>query len=570
MANRIVDELIKACEQRELITVEASAQLQDKDIQSKNQLLTELKGRLRVNGDVLSQVVADQAGVPFLRLANFKPSEELTNLIPSQVLRTNQVYPISITEKTLTLAVVNPGDVSAQQRVKDLTDRTVIIVVTPIGDISDLLSGTDQSGNAMGSIIEDSYDSMVDLSQDTDQDIDIGTVLADSDSVPVVRIVNSILVEAQRKGVSDIHIEPFEEVLRLRYRCDGSLYEGPRPPKALQYAITSRLKVMANLDISERRIPQDGKFRCIIDGTNIDLRVSMLPTVYGEKIVLRILDKGNLKAGLDDLGLDPDSLQKLKLAVANPHGLVLVTGPTGSGKTTTLYSCLQELNTIDTNIITVENPVEYDCFGLNQVEINEKTGLTFAASLRSILRQDPDVVLVGETRDAETAAISVKAAMTGHLVFTTLHTNSAPGAITRLGDMGVEPFLLSSSVILSQAQRLVKTICKNCKEVIEVDKKLLEMHGIPVDAFDGKEIYHGAGCKECGGSGYRGRASIMEILLMTPKIRDMVLAGASSDELCAAAIVDQDFKDLRFAGLRRVVEGITTVEEVIRVTSGEH
>ena len=569
--SKSVEELISICEQRKLINSEASLELMNKTIQSKNELFAELKNQYRVDDVSISIVSATHANVPFLKLSNFTPSEELRSLISSQVLSSQQMFPIAMTEKSLTLAMVDPGNVGAQQQAASITGKNVNVVVATFSDISALLGGIkEESTSNINAIMEESFEGIVDLSVNTDEDIDIAGLLADSDSVPVVRIVNSILVEAQRNGVSDIHIEPFEEVIRLRYRRDGTLYEGPRPPKALQNAISSRLKVMAGLDISERRIPQDGKFRCKIDNNTIDLRVSMLPTVYGEKIVLRILDKGNLKAGLDDLGLDPDSLQKLKLAVANPHGLVLVTGPTGSGKTTTLYSCLQELNKVDTNIITVENPVEYDCFGLNQVEINEKTGLTFAAALRSILRQDPDVVLVGETRDAETAEISVKAAMTGHLVFTTLHTNSAPGAVTRLGDMGIEPFLLSSSVILSQAQRLVKTICKNCKEPVELDEKLLEVHNIPKEMFEGQTIYHGAGCKECGQTGYKGRASIMEILLMTTKIKELILAGASSDEIGEAAIEDQDFKDLRFAGLRRVLEGITTIEEVIRVTSGGH
>jgi type IV pilus assembly protein PilB len=286
---------------------------------------------------------------------------------------------------------------------------------------------------------------------------------------------------------------------------------------------------------------------------------------------MRILDKGNLRAGLDDLGLHPEDLQKLKLAVANPHGLILVTGPTGSGKTTTLYSCLQELNKVENNIITVENPVEYQCYGINQIEINDKVGMTFAAALRSILRLDPDIVLVGETRDAETAEIAVKAAMTGHLVMTTLHTNSAPGAISRLGQMGIEPFLLASSVVLAQAQRLVRTICPNCKEECDAPTdEDYKLNNIPKEMFEGVTFYKGRGCPACAGSGYKGRASIMEILMITPKIREMILDEADTDQIAAFAVEEQDFKDLRMAGLRRVVEGITTIEEVLRVSAADH
>jgi type IV pilus assembly protein PilB len=348
---------------------------------------------------------------------------------------------------------------------------------------------------------------------------------------------------------------------------DGSLQESPSPPKALQSAIISRIKVMSDLDIAERRIPQDGRFRIKAQGREIDLRVSILPTVHGEKIVMRLLDKMNLAKDLGSIGLDEDSLQKLRFAINQPHGLILVTGPTGSGKTTTLYSALQELNTPDVNIVTVENPVEYQVVGLNQVEIREDVGLSFSAALRSILRQDPDIVLVGETRDSETADIAVKAALTGHLVLTTLHTNDAPGAVARLVDMGVESFLLASSLLLSQAQRLVRKICLNCKEPLVLDPAYLRANHIPEATFEGAELFKGRGCAKCNYTGYKGRCAIMEILPVTEAIRDALLKSANADAIRRVAL-SEGFRDLRTHGFYRVREGVTTIEEVLGATSG--
>jgi len=569
--SRILEELLVGLIDRKILTEAQVVALDESGLTNQEEIEAELCNSYGVTPSDILLSLADYTKVPIIRLDQFTLDPSCSEIISSNFITENLVLPIARTTGTLTIATADPLNVMLIQKIHDMTKLHVIPVAALKSDLEKIISKIASSHQkTLDDIIGDS---------DTDENIefsengidDIASDDGDVTSVPVIRIVNMILMEALRTGASDIHIEPYDKFVRLRFRVDGALHESTNPPKSMQNAIASRVKVMSKLDIAERRIPQDGKFRIKASGVEIDFRVSTLPTVHGEKIVMRILDKGNLKAGLDDLGLDPDSLIKLKMAVANPHGLILVTGPTGSGKTTTLYSCLQELNTVDVNIVTVENPVEYQLDGINQVEINEKAGMTFSAALRSILRQDPDICLVGETRDQETANIAVKAALTGHLVLTTLHTNSAPGAITRLGDMGIPPFLLSSAIILAQAQRLVKTICPNCKEPIEgLDLEFCELNHIPVEMFEGKTLYEGKGCSTCGGSGYKGRASIMEIIVMTNKLKDLVLHGANGDEIGAAAIDDQDFKDLKVAGYQRVIEGVTTLKEVMRVAAGEH
>ncbi len=569
--SRVLEEILTQLIKRGLLTESQVMQLDSHGLSSQQEIEQALKSNYGIKDSDLLLAVAEYTKVPILGLQNFSVSENCLNLLPYKFLKENNVIPVAKTSTTVTLALPDPLNIMVLQKVYDITSLHVIPGAALESQIVKIIEAVEKGNTrTLNDIIQDS-DDYENVEFDDSSVSDIAADTAGDDGVPVIRIVNMILMEALRRGASDIHVEPFDKSVRLRYRIDGALFESTNPPKNLQNAIASRVKVMSKLDIAERRIPQDGKFRIKASGKEIDFRVSTLPTVHGEKLVLRILDKGNLKAGLDDLGLDPNSLIKLKLAVKNPHGLILVTGPTGSGKTTTLYSCLQELNKSDVNIVTVENPVEYQLEGINQVEINDKAGMTFSAALRSILRQDPDIVLVGETRDNETAEIAVKAALTGHLVMTTLHTNSAPGAVTRLGDMGIAPFLLSSSVVLAQAQRLVKTICPNCKEEIaELDQEFCKLNRIPTEIFDGKTLYQGAGCSACGGSGYKGRASIMEILVMTPKLREMVLHGANGDELAEAAIADQGFVNLQEAGFHRVIEGITTLQEVMRVAAGEH
>ncbi len=531
----------------------------------------ELAEQHGISPESILLALAEHAHLPVMPLARFIVPENLLELLPPELLAQRRALPLARTKSTLTLALADPLDVLAVEEVAGVSRLKVLPVAALESQIRDALGAAEQdSQQGLDEILREATDADLEIAQDTtsEDNVDIEKMLESAEDAPVIRIVNMILVEAIRKGASDIHIEPFEKVLRLRYRIDGILHEMPAPPKILQPAVTSRIKVMANLDIAERRIPQDGRFRIRAQGREIDLRISILPTVHGEKIVLRLLDKTNLAKDLGSIGLDPDSLEKLRHAVQQPHGLILVTGPTGSGKTTTLYSALQELNTPEVNIVTVENPVEYQLMGINQVEIREQVGLTFAAALRSILRQDPDIVLVGETRDAETADIAVKAALTGHLVMTTLHTNDAPGAIARLAYMNIEPFLLASSLRLSQAQRLVRRICTNCKEPYQLTPEYCKSNDIPLEMLDGVELYHGRGCSRCSGTGYKGRAAIMEVLPISSRLRELMLTTTNADAVREVAL-EEGFRDLRTNGFFRVREGITTIEEVLRVTT-EH
>jgi type II secretory ATPase GspE/PulE/Tfp pilus assembly ATPase PilB-like protein len=398
------------------------------------------------------------------------------------------------------------------------------------------------------------------------EEIDLDRLAHDSEDAPVIKIVNLILAQAIKEKASDIHIEPFLNTLKLRYRVDGELMLAESPPKALQLAITSRIKILAGLNIAERRVPQDGRFRIKVMGKEVDLRISILPTAHGEKIVIRILDKSALTGSIDQMGMDESTLGVFRKAIDAPHGMILVTGPTGSGKTTTLYSVLHELNNPQYNIVTVEDPIEYELVGINQVAVRNDIGLDFASALRSILRQDPDIVMVGEIRDNETADIAVKAALTGHQVLSTLHTNDAAGAITRMDDMGIEPFLISSSILLSCAQRLVRRICTNCREEFRPEPEMLEQVGIdnPETTF-----FHGTGCDRCKGRGYLGRLAVIEALPISETVRRLIIKRASASVIKNQA-VSEGMKTLRMVGIDKAIEGITTLEEVWRVTSEDH
>ena len=538
------------------------------DIKTQEALEQELTGTYGINPVDILLALARHASIPVVRLSHIASRPELIAKIPKDILKRHRAWPIAETASSITIAMADPLNVVAVEELADFTRLKVTPVAALETEIMEAMSGADQSSKqALDEILKDAGDGIeVALTENKE---DIEQTLESGDDAPVIRIVNMILVESIRKRASDIHIEPFEKELRLRYRVDGSLVEMPSPPKSMQNAVISRIKVMADLNIAEHRIPQDGRFRIKAQGREIDLRISILPTVHGEKIVMRLLDKTNLAKNLDALGLDPESLGKLRFAINQPHGLILVTGPTGSGKTTTLYSALQEMNTPDINIVTVENPVEYQLMGINQVEIKEEVGLTFSAALRSILRQDPDVVLVGETRDNETADIAVKAALTGHLVLTTLHTNDAPGAVARMAYMGIANFLISSSILLAQAQRLVRRICSNCKEPFPLTKEYLEASHIPADTFEGATVYRGRGCAKCNNTGYKGRASIMEILPITSALRETILKSANADDIRRVGL-EEGFKDLRAHGWVRVRDGVTTIEEVLAATTGEH
>jgi len=513
---------------------------------------------------------AEYLDLPPISLANFTPDPSLIDLLAKEKWKELKALPICKLGSWLTLAMADPFDIVARDTISSSTDLELTPLVAVEKEITEVLESiSNEPARALEDILKDmAEEGEVEVGQETVEDANLDDMLENAGEAPVIRIVNSILIEALRKGASDIHIEPMEKSVRLRNRVDGMLYEIPSPPKNLQNAIISRLKIMANLDIAERRIPQDGRFKIKALNKEVDVRMSILPTVHGEKVVMRILDKTSLAPNLGALGLDQLSLDNFSYALAQPYGMILVTGPTGSGKTTTLYSALQELNVVGTNIITTENPVEYQLEGINQVQINPVVGLTFAAALRSILRQDPDVLMVGEIRDGETATIAVEAALTGHLVLSTLHTNDAAGAIARLIDMGIEPFMLASSLLLTQAQRLFRKLCPVCKKEIDIPMETLKKNRIDPDLLADTQFYQTAGCPKCNSVGYKGRGGIMEILLVDELLRKTILNNQEADAIARIAI-QNGMRTLREAGLDRVKNGVTTIEEILRVTS-EH
>lgn len=518
----------------------------------------------------LALATAEYLDLHPISLANFTPEPSLINLLVKEKWKDLKALPICKIGSRLTLAMADPFDIVTRDEITSSTDMELVPVIALEKEIGEAIEALESdSSQALEDILKDmAEEGEVEVGQEAIADASLDEMVENAGEAPVIRIVNSILIEALRKHASDIHIEPMEKTVRLRNRIDGVLYETPSPPKNLQNAIISRLKIMSNLDIAERRVPQDGRFKIKALGKEVDVRVSMLPTVHGEKIVMRILDKSALAPSLDALGLDQLSLDNFSYALAQPYGMILVTGPTGSGKTTTLYSCLQEMNEVGTNIITTENPVEYQLDGVNQVQINPVVGLTFAAALRSILRQDPDVVMVGEIRDGETATIAVEAALTGHMVLSTLHTNDAAGAIARLIDMGIEPFMLSSSLLLTQAQRLFRKLCPVCKKEIDIPLETLKKNRIDPDRFADTQFYQTAGCPKCNNIGYKGRGGIMEILLVDEVLRKTILNNQEADAIARIA-VQNGMRTLREAGLDRVHNGVTTFEEIMRVTS-EH
>ena len=503
-------------------------------------------------------------------LAQFTPDNQLLELLPRETMVKRLVVPIAKVGKALTLALGDPFDLMAIDEIGTLTGLEITPVTAQEHEINAVLTKAFEQqspGFNMEELLKDTESDVEVVEGQEEEEVSLDEMLESAEGAPVIRMVNMILVEALRMGASDIHIEPMEKRLRLRYRVDGQLVERPSPPKNLQAAVISRIKIMADLDIAERRIPQDGRFNIKALGKEVDLRVSVLPASHGEKVVMRILDKSSLAPSLSALGLDEHSQKAMEYAIKQPHGIILVTGPTGSGKTTTLYSCLQDLNTPDVNIITCEDPVEYQLEGINQVQINADVGLTFASALRSILRQDPDIVLVGEIRDGETAEIAIKAALTGHLVLSTLHTNDAPGAVSRLLDMGIEPFMLGSCLVLAQAQRLFRKLCTACRAPTEMPPHVLEVNHIDPQFFAGAKIFKAVGCPRCS-NGYKGRGAIMEVLLVNDALRQAVLAGANTSEIREIARRN-GMITLKEAGLMRVREGITSIEAALEVTGGE-
>jgi len=500
---------------------------------------------------------------------------EVSDLLPREVAHNYKVVPVSRLDHKLFLAMADPLNVLAIDDVKRITRLEVVPLIAPEKAILEKLNNIDAAkSGSMEDIIMDAQKQADDdqdadnleVARETMEDVNLDQLAASSEEAPVIKLANLILVQAIKDRASDIHVEPFEKMVRLRYRIDGTLIDVTPPPKQMQLALASRLKIMSCLDIAERRLPQDGRMRVKVGGKDFDLRVSFLPTVHGEKCVLRILDKTNLSASLDKLGLDPDTFQQFKAAVDAPHGLILVTGPTGSGKTTTLYSALNELNNPAFNIVTVEDPVEFQVPGINQVPVKKEIGLSFANALRSILRQDPDIVMIGEIRDTETAEIAVEAALTGHQVLSTMHCNDAPGAIARLDDMGIAPFLISSSVILACAQRLMRRICSHCKEPVTYADKMYQDLNIDPSIFDGHTLYRGRGCERCKNSGYTGRLAIIEAMTISDEVRKLVIARANTREMGKVAI-GQGMRTLRMVALDRVRDGVSTLEQVLVLTS---
>lgn len=565
-----------------------------------------------ISDDVITAVLSRQYGVPSINLDLFHIEADVIKLISQEVALKYTVLPISKVGATLTLAMADPTNVFAMDDIKFMTGLNVEPVIASEASIQMSIgkyySGTmdidvfdaafaesfvpggrnGKNGNGKagkkGKSSDRISDADLDVSLtdfefqgdpdelevvDTNEEINLADLARASEDAPVVRLVNVLLVDSLRRGASDIHVECYEKLFRIRFRIDGVLYDVMQPPMKMRDALISRLKIMAKLDIAEKRLPQDGRIKIKVKvddrSRELDFRVSTLPTLFGEKVVLRLLDKDKLMLDMAKLGFEPESLEKFKRAIANPYGMVLVTGPTGSGKTNTLYSALQSLNTSETNIMTAEDPVEFNLEGINQVQMKEQIGLNFAAALRSFLRQDPNIVLVGEIRDFETAEIAIKAALTGHLVLSTLHTNDAPSTVSRLVNMGIEPFLVATSVNLIQAQRLIRRICKDCKEEVEVSKELLIEIGFSPSEVDDLRLYKGRGCDNCLNTGFKGRVGLYEVMEVTDELRELIIIGASAIELRKKAI-ELGMITLRESGLCKIREGITTIDEVVKET----
>ena len=517
----------------------------------------------------LTDFVAKQYGVPAVNLDEFEIDPAVIKLIPEDVALKHTVIPVNRAGSTLILATADPSNIFAIDDIKFLTGYNVEVVVASEDAIKRAVDRYYDKSASLADVMSDFDDSDLEVIQDGD-DLDVSELARESEDAPVVKLVHRILTDAVKRIASDIHVEPYEREFRVRYRIDGVLYEVMKPPMKLRNAITSRLKIMAELDIAERRLPQDGRIKLKMGrGKEMDYRVSVLPTLFGEKVVLRLLDKSNLQLDMTKLGFEPEQLQVFKDCIHRPFGMVLVTGPTGSGKTTTLYSALSELNKISENISTAEDPVEFNLAGINQVQMHEDIGLNFAAALRSFLRQDPDIIMVGEIRDFETAEIAVKAALTGHMVLSTLHTNDAPSTVNLLLNMGIEPFLVASSVNCIVAQRLARRVCSDCKEPDpEVTAEALVEAGMGEEEARGVAPVSGRGCRSCSDTGYKGRVAVYEVMELSEPLKEFVLNGASAAELKREAI-RLGMTTLRRSILNKVREGMTTLAEVFRVSAAD-
>ncbi len=561
MSGRLGELLVR----ENLISVQQLRKAQEEQQKSGTRIGTALIKSGAIEETKLTDFLSKQYGVPAINLRDFDIDPDIIKLVPKDVAEKHLVVPVNRAGPSLIVAMCDPSNIYAVDDLKFLTSYNIETVVASEPAIREAIEKYyAERGPSLEDLVGD-FEEDVEVAQDELENLDEMTKAADD--APVVKLVNLILLDAIKKGASDIHVEPYEKDFRVRFRIDGNLYEVMRPPMKLRNAITSRLKIMAQLDISERRLPQDGRIKIKMGGgKEMDYRVSVCPTLFGEKVVMRLLDKSNLQLDMTKLGFDAEPLKWFKEAIDRPYGMVLVTGPTGSGKTTTLYSALSALNTVDVNISTAEDPVEFNFAGINQVQMHDDIGLNFAAALRSFLRQDPDTIMIGEIRDFETAEIGVKAALTGHLVLSTLHTNDAPGTVSRLLNMGIEPFLVTASLNLILAQRLCRKLCQACKKPSDVTEEALIDAGVPPDRIGTFTVYEPGGCRDCNDRGYRGRVAVYEVMPFWDGLKELVINGASAAELKQEAI-RLGMSSLRMSALNKMMQGVTTLSEVVGNTA---
>ncbi|MBI4013323.1 MAG: type IV-A pilus assembly ATPase PilB [Candidatus Rokubacteria bacterium] len=565
MNPRLLELLVK----ENLLTADQAQKAMAEQRKTNERLGTVLKRLGFLSEEDLLDFLSRKYGIPVINLQRVEVTEEIVRLVRKEIVQKYQVFPVRKVGNTLTLALSDPTVVLAIDDVQFATGLHVIPVLASETAIKDAIDKNYvDSAAKLDEILKTEQQVGADALELVDrgaQKVDITELGEEAGEAPVIRFVNLILADAIRKRASDIHLEPYEKVFRVRYRIDGVLHDVMAPPKQMEAAILSRVKIMANMDIAERRLPQDGRISVKFSNKEVDLRVSSLPTIFGEKIVLRILDKSGVVLDLQKLGFEEDDLERFRKIIQTPYGMILVTGPTGSGKSTTLYAAVSTINSAEINIMTAEDPVEYNLPGVNQVHVRDDIGMTFQIALRSFLRQDPDVILVGEMRDTETASIAIRAALTGHLVFSTLHTNDAPSTVTRLLDMGIVPFLVSSSLLMVVAQRLCRRICVECREQVELPLSVLLDVGFKAEEAEGIKVYKGLGCGNCANTGYRGRMAIHEILYINPELQDAIVKLRPANELKEIA-TKHGMRTLRQSGLRKVALGMTTLDEIIRVT----
>jgi type IV pilus assembly protein PilB len=561
----VLSELIR---ERNLVSPEQFHEIQEEHERTGKPLARVIVDFGLIEEEQLLRAVAEHLSLEFINIEDTDVPQNVLRVMPASVARMYGAVPVAMNGNTVTVAVMDPYNPQLAEELAFVLGKDVQLAVARPKQIEETIARFfGEDNESIKDVLQDMEEQLA-SAEAVESVVKSGGATALEElagQAPIVRFVNLILFQAIQDRASDIHFEPFEDEFKVRYRVDGALYEMAPPPKHLALPVISRIKVMSNLNIAERRLPQDGRIQLNVGGRQVDLRVSTLPTQYGESVVLRVLDRTVVNLEIENLGLPTEIYEKLKELIKIPNGIIIVTGPTGSGKTTTLYSCLKRINTIDLKLLTSEDPVEYDIEGIMQVPINEGIGLTFARALRAFLRQDPDVIMVGEMRDLETAQISIQASLTGHLVFTTLHTNDAPGAVTRMIDMGVEPFLISSTLDAILAQRLVRTICKKCRVAYEPPESVLSELGLTKDDTQGRPFYYGKGCMECNETGYKGRKGLFELLVVSEPIRELINMRAPSGVIRGRAL-ELGMRALREDGIRSILDGVTTVEEILKYT----